>query len=182
MSFLKIKDPIKRDLIVEEFLMTKKNIQEKFITERLGDISAQRELSKLFKPITETQKDIKESLKKLPAAITFPQLQAIAAPPEDEDEDEEEAVMHMGKIAHKYLSDYAAKQNVDKTFGIYKNLLDKLYYIGNTPIDIRDDNLIVGDEEYEGTPGLWELIISKQPDANVYSRDDFENYAKIMVV
>ena len=44
MSFLKIKDPIKRDLIVEEFLKTKKNIQEKFITERLGDISAQREL------------------------------------------------------------------------------------------------------------------------------------------
>ena len=87
MSFLKIKDPIKRDLIVEEFLKTKKNIQEKFITERLGDISAQTELSKLFKPITETQKNIKESLvselrpikeslKKLPAA---PQLQAIAA-------------------------------------------------------------------------------------------------------
>ena len=69
--------------------------------------------------------------------------------------------MHVGKIAHKYLSDYAAKQNVDNTFGIYKNPLDKLYYIGNTPIDIRDDNLIVGDEEYEGTPGLSELIISK---------------------
>ena len=163
MSFLKIKDPIKRDLIVEEFLKTKKNIQEKFITERLGDISAQRELSKLFKPITETQKDIKESLvselrpikeslKELPAAITFPQLQAIAAPPEDEDE--EEGVIHVGKIAHKYLSDYAAKQNVEKTFGIYKNPLDKLYYIGNTPIDIRDDNLIVGDEEYEGFGAL----------------------------
>ena len=62
MSFLKIKDPIKRHLIVKEFLKTKKNIQEKFITERLGDISAQRELSKLCKPITETQKGIKESL------------------------------------------------------------------------------------------------------------------------
>ena len=62
MSFLKIKDPIKRVLIVEEFLKTKKNIQEKFITESLGDISAQRDLSKLFKPITETPKDIKESL------------------------------------------------------------------------------------------------------------------------
>ena len=84
-------------------------------------------------------------------------------------------------LFRRNFSDYAAKQNVDKTFGIYKNPLDKLYYIGNTPIDIRDDNLIVGDEEYEGTPGLWELIISKQPDANVYSRDDFENYAKIMV-
>ena len=63
-----------------------KNIQDSFITERLGDIGAQRELSKFFKPITDTQKDIKESLvkeikpitegiKKIPAAITFPQLQ-----------------------------------------------------------------------------------------------------------
>jgi len=70
------------------------------------------------------------SLKELPAA---PQVQAIAAPPEDEDE---EGVMQVGKIAHKYLSDYAAKQTVDKTFGIYKNLLDKLYYIGNTETTI----------------------------------------------
>ena len=55
MSFLKIRDPRKRDLIVEEFLTMKKNIQNSFIAKRLGDISAQRELSKFFKPITETQ-------------------------------------------------------------------------------------------------------------------------------
>ena len=53
---------MKRDLIVEEFLTMKKNIQNRFISERLGDISAQRELSKFVKPITETQKDIKETL------------------------------------------------------------------------------------------------------------------------
>lgn len=190
MSFLKISDPKKRDLIVEEFLKTKKNIQDNFLTERLGDVSAQRELSKLFKPITEAQKDvtksllgelkpIRENLKELPAAITFPQLQAIAPPPENEDEDED--VMRIGRIAHQYLSDYAAKQNVDKTFGIYKNPIDKQYYIGNIPIDIQDNNLVIGDKEYEGTPGLWELIISKQPDESIYSHTDFENYAKILV-
>jgi len=189
MSFLHISNPLKRDLMVQDFLKTKKNIKDNFLKERLGDISMQRELSKLYKPITETQKDIKESLvselkpikeslKELPA-LAFPQLQAIAAPPE-EDEDEED-VMRVGKIAHKYLSDYISKQNVDKTFGIYKNPKDKGYYIGDTPINIQDDNLIIGDREYEGTPGLWELIISKQPNANIYSRDDFENYAKIMV-
>ena len=41
-------------------------------------------------------------------------------------------MMRVGKIAHQYLSEYAAKQNVDKTFGIYKNPIDKQYYIGNT--------------------------------------------------
>jgi len=142
MSFLKIKDPKKRELIVEEFLKTKKNIQDSFITES-GDISAQRELSKFFKPVTDTQKDIKESLvreikpitegiKRLPTAITFPQLLAITEALEEDDEEEEEGVIRVGKIAHQYLSDYAAKQNVDKSFGIYKNLRDKQYYIGNT--------------------------------------------------
>jgi len=192
MSFLKIKDPKKRDLIVEEFLKTKKDIQDSFITEILGDIGAQRELSKFFKPVTDTQKDIKESLVKeikpitegigqLPAAITLPQLPTIAEALEEEDEDEEEGVMRVGKIAHQYLSDYAAKQNVDKTFGIYKNPRDKQYYIGNTPIDIRENNLVVGDKEYEGTPGLWELIISKKPDISIYSHNDLDNYAQIMV-
>jgi len=69
--------------------------------------------------------------------------------------------MRVRKIAHQYLTVCAAKQNVDKTFGIYKNPRDKQYYTGNTHIDIRENNLVVGDKEYEGTPGLWELIISK---------------------
>ena len=123
---------------------------------------------------------MRKNLKDLPAAITFPQLQAIAAPPEEEDEEEED-VMRVGTIAHQYLSEYATKQNVDKTFGIYKNPIDKRYYIGNTPIDIRDDNLVVGNKEYEGTPGLWELIVSKYPDANIYRQEDLDNYAKILV-
>ena len=62
MSFLKISDPKKRDFIVEEFLKTKKNIQDSYLSERLGDIGIHREMSKLFKPITEAQRDVKGSL------------------------------------------------------------------------------------------------------------------------
>ena len=58
MLFLKIKDPIKGDLIVEEFLKTKKNIQEKFITERLGDIK---------ESLVSELRPIEECLKELPA-------------------------------------------------------------------------------------------------------------------
>ena len=111
-------------MIVNEFLKTKKNIQDNFLSERLGDISEQRELSKLFKQITESQKEtkeslvqelipIKEGLKELPAIAYPPQLQAIPPPPEGDDEDEE-SMMQVGRIAHRYLSDYAAKQNVER--------------------------------------------------------------------
>ena len=98
MSFLKITDPKKRDFIVNEFLMTRQNIQQNFLSERVGDSSTQHELSKLFKPVTDMQKDLKdglvselkpirEGMKNLPKAITFLQFQSIADYDDDDDDD-----------------------------------------------------------------------------------------------
>src|ERR1043165_4318286 len=104
MSFLKITDPAKRDLIVADFLKTKRNIQQNFLSEKLGDIGMQRELVKLYKPIVDSQTAISKeqnallltinensaatsnALKALPAsisttmkAIQFPQYPSIEA-------------------------------------------------------------------------------------------------------
>ena len=54
MSFLKITDLKKRDFIVNELLKT--NMQQNFLSECVGDLNTQYELSKLFKPVTEKQK------------------------------------------------------------------------------------------------------------------------------
>ena len=62
MSFLKITDYKKRNFIVNEFLKTRENIQHNFLSERLGDVNTQYELSKLFNPVTDMEKDLKESL------------------------------------------------------------------------------------------------------------------------
>ena len=83
MSFLKISDPVKRDLIVKESLETKKNIRDNLLSERTGEQQLQTDFSKFFKPITETQKatarevmeglkPIKEGIENLPQTITFP--------------------------------------------------------------------------------------------------------------
>ena len=88
MSFLKISDPVKRDLIMKEYL--KKNIWDNLLSERTGEQQLQTDLSKFFKPITETQKattkeitaelkPIKEGIEKLPQAITFPAYPSIQA-------------------------------------------------------------------------------------------------------
>ena len=67
MSFLKISDPLKRDTIVKEYLELKKNIRDNLLSERIGEQQLQTDLSKFYKPITETQKatarDITEGLK-----------------------------------------------------------------------------------------------------------------------
>ena len=49
MSFLKITDPKKRDFIDSEFLKTRQNIQQNFLSEHVGDLNTQYELSMLFR-------------------------------------------------------------------------------------------------------------------------------------
>ena len=63
MSFLKISDPVKRDLIVKEYLEAKKSIWDNLLSERTGEQQLQTDLTKFFKPITETQKDTNRSFK-----------------------------------------------------------------------------------------------------------------------
>ena len=117
MSFIKITDPKKRDFIVNEFLKTRQNIQQIYLSERVGDLSTKHELSKLFKPVTDMQKDLKEGhvselkpiregIKNLPKAITFSQFPSITAYDDDDDGEEEEDVF-IGDIAEEYLRKFA---------------------------------------------------------------------------
>ena len=62
MSFLKITDPKKRYFISNEFLKTRKNIKQNILSERVGYLSTQYELSKLFEPVTDMQNDLKDGL------------------------------------------------------------------------------------------------------------------------
>ena len=125
MSFLKITDQKKRHFIVDEFLKTRQNIQQNFLSERISDLSTQYELSKLFKPVMDMQKDIKglvselkpirEGIKNLPKAITFPQIPFIRA---YDDDGEEEDDVFIGDIAEQYLGKFPTVSGVDKTFGL----------------------------------------------------------------
>ena len=177
MSFLKISDPVKRDSIVKEFLELKKNIRDNLLSERTGEQQLQADLSKFYRPITETQKatareiteglkPIREGIEKLPEAIQ----------PLGEASGEatgKERPIALGEIAKEYLKD----PNRDTTFGIRN--VEGLYYIGNKQATIVDNNILIGDEKFKGTPGLWELLMSKNPDN--FTNNDYDEYEKLMV-
>ena len=182
MSFLKIRDPAKRNQMVEEYLDLKKNIRDNLLSEKTGDQQLQTDLSEIFKPITETQKaaakeitgelkPIKEGIKSLPQAITFPAYPSI--------EVSKEGIQTFEKVAVNALLKFVTKDEADKTFGIY--VKDKKFHIGSKPIVIRENDIIVDGDVYEGTPGFWELITAKKPDKNIITIDDSNNYAKLMV-
>ena len=61
---------------------------------------------------------------------------------------------------------------MDKTFGIRYE--DGKPTIGDEVIDIVGDNIVIVDEVYIGTPGLWNLITDKTP--KEYNEKDYERY------
>ena len=192
MSFLKISDPVKRDLIVIEYLELKKNIRDNLLSERTGEQELQTDLSKFYRPITETQKatareimeelkPIKEGIEKLPQAITFPPMQPLGeasgkAPKEETPED-------LGDIAYHYLHTNAPYPR-DEAFGIYQG--EEGYYhmgkqgnkVNEKRLTIAYNNIYVDGEKIRGTPGLWHLIMEKNP--SKYTKDDLDNYKRLV--
>ena len=175
MSFLKIKDPAKRDAMVKEYLELKKNIRDNLLPERTGEMELQADLSKFYKPITETQKatarEITEGIKKLPQVMQ----------PTDEEEEEEEEEESIGEIARKYLNTSENKR--DKTFGIRK--IGDDHYIGNKHVIIKDNNIHIPEDgiSIEGTEGLWGLITYKTPFKHIkWNEDDMVKYINLMKI
>ena len=200
MSFIKIKDPRKREELIKDFIETRKRIKDNFIARKVGEIEYQTGLTKLFKPVIETQKatakeitdaqkaateriekgllPIKEGIEGLPGALSFPTLEMTKEEPTQAVEmTQEQRKKILGPIASEAFEKYTTSEGADKVFGMVKK--GNYYYIGDKPIKIKDDDIIIDDKKYTGTKGLWELIISKEPEI-IYTEDDFLNYGRIL--
>ena len=186
MSFLKISDPLKRDSIVKEYLKLKKNIRDNFLSERIGEQQLQTDLSKFYRPITETQKatareiteglkPIREGIEKLPEAMQPIGEATGEATKEEEDEEEEEEDESVGEIARHYLN----KQYRDITFGIRKE--KGHHYIGDKHVIVDDNDIIIAKDgdRFKGTNGLWELITLREP--LDFDKEDKDEYERLMV-
>ena len=207
MSFLKISDPLKRDAIVKEYLELKKKIRGNLLSERIGEQQLQTDLSKFYKPITETQKtttrEITEGLKPISEGLKTVRKEVHDIPgivsdmeavkkygkekqekqekqEDEEDEEEEEDEEDLG-ISPKYFLD---QPNNDEKFGIYK--VKSRYYIGDKRVIFEDDDIIIKEtgERFVGTAGLWGLITSKDPDKDLidWTKDDRYKYDRLMSI
>ena len=201
MSFIKIKDPRRREELIKDLIETRKRIKDNFIAKKVGEAEYQTGLTKLFKPVIEIQKatakeiteaqktatekitqgllPIKTGIEGLPGAISFPTYPALEMTKEEEDKEKEkeEEKKDLGDIAKEYLT-YAMRKDSDKSFGIYPDANNKLK-IGSKFLKFKGDNIIIDDVEYIGTPGLWELIVSKDP--KNFTEDDYLKYINLLI-
>ena len=184
MSFIKVKDPRKREELIRDFIETRKRIKDNFIAKKVGEAEYQTGLTKLFKPVTETQKattekitqellPIKEAIEKLPeVGPATPRSESLPALGMTKEE-----LIKIGPIARKYIQSNLGRATTKA--GLYSE--DDNLKIGYRPVKIENDDIIIDDTPFKGTVGLWELITSKDiPDKTEYSAEDLAGYITIM--
>ena len=187
MSFIKITDPRKREELIKDLIETRKRIKDNFIARKVGESEYQTGLTKLFKPVTETQKatakeiteaqkatsekitsellPIKESLEKIPA-ITFPEYQAIERHIKEK---------NLGPLVTKALEHIKTEEKT--TFEMFFKNGD--FKMGDKTLNIINNDIIVDGKVYKGTPGLWNLIMLDKPQD--FTEEDFTNYGNLLI-
>ena len=194
MSFIKIKDPRKREELIKDLIETRKRIKDNFIARKIGESEYQTGLTKLFKPVTETQKatakeiteaqkataekftsellPIKEGIEELPTKLfrkIFPSIEFKASD-----------IMNFGPLAVDTLLQAFTKKNIDLSYGIYAK--DGKFKIGTEFITIEDNDIKVNDIIFEGTPGFWELVTSKNPNPENFTEEDLNKYQRLVIL
>ena len=185
MSFYRIEDPEKRDEMVEDYVATMKRLKQRAREERMGDTYRRQQLIQQWQPVVQSNekmverfaedlKPIKTEVKNLSRHIK-----------QEIDSEEEEDLPRKrrriaqtdddyGPLASKFKTRVlTGDPDLDKTFGLHFTNEGKTA-MGNKIVNINGDDLMVGNEFYKGTPGLWNLITNTKQDQIGQTGIDFE--------
>ena len=89
----------------------------------------------------------------------------------------EEELIKIGPTARKYIQSNLERATTKA--GLYSE--DDNLKIGYKPVKIENDDIIIDDERFKGTDGLWKLLTSKDiPDITEYNAMDLRDYITIM--
>ena len=72
------------------------------------------------------------------------------------------------------------KKNIDLSYGLYA--IDGKFKIGSEFVTIEDNNIKVNDIIFEGTPGFWELVTSKNQNPENYTEEDLDKYQRLVIL
>ena len=185
MSFLNILNPKRRDEIVKEYLDTKKRIKDRNLQERARDFAHQESLEESLKPVVRSAvastEAITNELIPIKEGITAlnTKLQSSKSEPEAVEQLESEPEVEEKESIFEEIVRDTPLEKLDDYFGI---LLaeDNRYVMGDKTVQLSGNDIIVEDTHYQGTPGLWILIMFKKPNENHYNDHDLKKYEKLV--
>ena len=189
MSFLNIINPKERDEIVSKYLATVQRIKQRNMKERVQDFLTHEAIEQSLEPVTRTTEattnaitkellPIKQGIENMNANL----IQNIQHEPAVKREDEEKVEESESPQSNAFqkISKQASAIDIDPYFSIIENDRGD-YQMGNKLIDITtNDNIVVDGTEFEGTTGLWSLIMFKKPKEDTYSKKDLDQYERLV--
>ena len=144
------------------------------MNENIYDANLQTDLSKLYKPLIESNEKMMKSI-----ADKERSNEKVQNELESTSFDESN---NLGDISSSFLKKYNTRfvNDVRRNFEISK-IRDKMVF-GKMEVEVDGNDIIVGGKRYKGTSGLWELMTESNPpdkwsDVN---DEDLQNYSKII--
>ena len=187
MSFLDIKDPKKRDAIVNDYLATVKRLQQRNLNEKAQDLVRRDDIERALEPvvrstgksteaITKELIPIKDEIKALNERLENQENDRKEHQQEQEEEEEEESKDESQPNIVQVYYQKVSREKLDKYFGVIME--GGRYKMGNKYVHIKGSDLVVDHQKYIGTKGLWSLIMKRHPEG--YSRDDLITYRDVI--
>ena len=164
MAFIEISNPQQREKIVHDYVSTLHEIRGKAENDKAQGLQQQIDLNKQYEPLIKATKDSASKITtELKSNRSIKEI------------DKGYWKQNFVKPAIDYYLNL--KANVDKYYGIQKK--GDHYIMGNSVVDIdSDSNIRVNDQKFEGTPGLWELIMLNKPQN--YTKEDITRYEDLV--
>ena len=185
--FVNITDPKKREETVHAYLATVKRLQHRDIDERAKDLGRREDLNKKFEPIiastgqsakavTKELLPIQEELKTLNERLQETTEEMKKAVGRVEKKPQQQQQQRQRNVLEQYLHKYGGTNVLDKYFRIQR-IATNQYEMGTKDVDIDENsNVIVDGVKYDGTDGLWSLIMLNDPHRGSYTPHDLLMY------
>ena len=176
MSFFSIPDPMERERVVEDYRRMKQEIQERNENRKMHGQNRYRTLQETFDPVVKAQADMTEKIVKSLKEIRPKEKILMPSKKRRLSSGDE-----FGSLANAYRNRYMSRDDeIDTSFGI--RFVDGKPFIANTPIKIEHNDIIIYNQVYEGTPGLWSLITEKTKGKleGAYDENDLAAYKNIL--
>lgn len=147
--------------LTNDIVQARENIRKKYTSLNRGHVEDVRDFAETFKPIIDPLKDLAKGKSSPDKDVVLPKSEKKSE-----------------SFAKPYLSQVAKSAGkTDQKFGIRRDPTGD-FLIGSEKVEIDGNDLIIGDERYEGTKGLFELLVRKKP--KNYSNDDLDTFKRVM--
>ena len=147
------------DKVAKQYDDLVKKIKQRNENAKTQSVHRQMDLNETFRPVIQATQE------------QTAQLKASLKPPPKEAWD--------GSLALDFYYNHYPKNKLDDNYGLRMNDNDELV-IGDQPVKIEGNNIIINDKEYVGTPNLWALIMQKNPSLVEMDKDTLQEYKRLI--